>query len=234
MEGKNTRMVKDLGWFGNELPSKEDDEREKRKEKETDKKNKGYLKGDKNRNYEHRLKERGGEMRELIGDKIRERNSLRKERLTAHHPTPTEMEANRRPAAHKRIEEGGRRYERGYRGTGLGQACYRGKENQGWEQEKAETEAGGRQTPAPAVLQAAPAVLQDAPPPYLTALPKKLIPPTSNQTRSVSHLSPHQDKDGNLSMGNTGLFSVLALNQAHRETERAARALSHRVPPAGF
>lgn len=102
-------MVKDLGWFGNELPSKEEDRREEGKEKETDKENKGYLKRDENRKYEHRLKERGRDERELIGDKIRERNSLRKERLTAHHPIPTEMETNtgrhRHTMACRRIEE---------------------------------------------------------------------------------------------------------------------------------
>lgn len=64
----------------------------------------------------------------LIGDKIRERNSLQEERLTAHHPTPTEMEANagrhRRTRARRRIEERGQGYEKGYRGTRLRQACY--------------------------------------------------------------------------------------------------------------
>ena len=58
----------------------------------------------------------GERWRELIGDKIRERNSLQKEKLTAHHPTPTGMEANRHHVAHRRIEEGGRRFEKGYQG----------------------------------------------------------------------------------------------------------------------
>lgn len=112
-------MVKDLGWFGNEMPSKEG-EREKRKEKETDKENKGYLKGDENRKYEHRLKERGwGDERGLIGDKIRERNSLRKERLTAHHSTREKMEANADTGErwHSEGERSENRYEKGYRGT---------------------------------------------------------------------------------------------------------------------
>jgi hypothetical protein len=99
-------------------------------ERKRDKENKGYLKGDKNRKYEHRLKERGGrDERELVGDKIRERNSLQEERLTAHHPTHTEMEANMGrhrlcAMARRRIEEQGQGCDKGYRGTRLRQACY--------------------------------------------------------------------------------------------------------------